>query len=763
MALLLSLKRTVNLEPGLTTPQVFHVSQNDVGTKLYVGLEQGGTAYTIPDGTTAKVQGCNALGEPFEAITATVSASEVYFTISDQDVTQFAGKAVCEVVLTNGGNILGTANFIVMVEASPMGSDVPAIYTNPVQAYIEGVVQDYVDDDILPDITTAINGKADASDVGDLTELETTDKTSIVGAVNEVNTKAGSGFDSVAPEFSVSTSYTTGQYVYKNGVLYKFTSDHTAGAWTGTDADAVTVGGEVEGVKTTANDTASKVADITESEYADTVIFEKTSGTETLPEGITTGQGYLRDMTLSNPGNLTGATSTKNKYFSFLASEEMDIYLVCTQGSAREIGVFNNSQYGSANRATAIYASDTPSYPMPTALNPLHVEAGQYVTFSIYNSSIGISGTVWSIHSLVQGDSSLKSTLPLTAKMEKTVDEKIEDLKDTVLQTGYFQIPAENWARHAWDGYNATDSRNFRVRCKLDIEFQNPVILLSDKDFYMCVYKEMGGMIGPLTYYYLPSNTKIHLYIRRVVEDTTENADVQLFSNALKIQTKISDIYLYAPTFTDVSMFERVGIGGDSYASGGGIISGITALTWGKNLERQAGITVDIYAKSGQTVYEWLSDQNRGLPALLSGTECGLYWLQHGINIPDAGIGTPADMSANPHPATFYGSYVEAIEQIKTTFPSARIVLANIIGTGYNLYLAQYNEINEAIAAIAQYCEVPLVDVGEDAFYRSYFYDTYNASNHPTAMQNAGIAMANRRLISKCIRNNPSYFINYGT
>ena len=189
MALLLSLKRTVDLEPGLTTPQVFHVSQNDVGTRLYVGLEQGGTAYTIPENTTAKVQGCNALGEPFEAITATVSASEVYFTITDQDVTQFAGNAKCEVVLTNGTNILGTANFIVAVEASPMGADVPAIYTNPVQAYIEGVVQDYVDDDVLPDITADIGDLTDA--IGDLTELETTDKSSIVGAINETLENAG--------------------------------------------------------------------------------------------------------------------------------------------------------------------------------------------------------------------------------------------------------------------------------------------------------------------------------------------------------------------------------------------------------------------------------------------------------------------------------------------------------------------------------------------------------------------------------------------
>lgn len=302
MALLLSLKRTVDLEPGLTTPQVFHVSQNDVGTRLYVGLEQGGTAYTIPENTTAKVQGCNALGEPFEAITATVSATEVYFTITDQDVTQFAGNAKCEVVLTNGSNILGTANFIVAVEASPMGADVPAIYTNPVQAYIEGVVQDYVDDDVLPDVTAAINSKADASDVGDLTDLETTDKSSIVGAVNEVNsgkvdinqgtTHSGKALvvnssgsvepadvlvsvdgtlsvqgdaadakatgdalalkanaSTIAPEFDALTAYATGQYVYKNGVLYRFTSDHAAGAWTGSDTEDVTVGEELNRIE----------------------------------------------------------------------------------------------------------------------------------------------------------------------------------------------------------------------------------------------------------------------------------------------------------------------------------------------------------------------------------------------------------------------------------------------------------------------------------------------------------------------------------
>lgn len=39
------------------------------------------------------------------------------------------------------------------------------------------------------------------------------------------------------PTFSASTAYSAGDIVNYNGKLYKFTSDHAAGAWTGTDAE----------------------------------------------------------------------------------------------------------------------------------------------------------------------------------------------------------------------------------------------------------------------------------------------------------------------------------------------------------------------------------------------------------------------------------------------------------------------------------------------------------------------------------------------
>lgn len=56
----------------------------------------------------------------------------------------------------------------------------------------------------------------------------------------------------LAPEFSDQSTYATGSYALKNGVLYRFTQSHT-GVWTGTDVEAVTVGSELIEVKTVLN------------------------------------------------------------------------------------------------------------------------------------------------------------------------------------------------------------------------------------------------------------------------------------------------------------------------------------------------------------------------------------------------------------------------------------------------------------------------------------------------------------------------------
>ena len=57
-----------------------------------------------------------------------------------------------------------------------------------------------------------------------------------------------------APVFSDSTAYSVGSIVTYDGDLYAFTSDHAAGAWTGTDATKITVGDEVSNLKSALDD-----------------------------------------------------------------------------------------------------------------------------------------------------------------------------------------------------------------------------------------------------------------------------------------------------------------------------------------------------------------------------------------------------------------------------------------------------------------------------------------------------------------------------
>lgn len=54
---------------------------------------------------------------------------------------------------------------------------------------------------------------------------------------------------SLAPAFSTSTNYTAGQYVTYNGAVYKFTTDHPAGAWNSAHVTATNIGSELSSLK----------------------------------------------------------------------------------------------------------------------------------------------------------------------------------------------------------------------------------------------------------------------------------------------------------------------------------------------------------------------------------------------------------------------------------------------------------------------------------------------------------------------------------
>ena len=59
---------------------------------------------------------------------------------------------------------------------------------------------------------------------------------------------------STAGQFSTSTAYAVGQYVYYDKKLYRFTTAHAAGAWNASHVTEVTVTSELASLKAETND-----------------------------------------------------------------------------------------------------------------------------------------------------------------------------------------------------------------------------------------------------------------------------------------------------------------------------------------------------------------------------------------------------------------------------------------------------------------------------------------------------------------------------
>ena len=53
----------------------------------------------------------------------------------------------------------------------------------------------------------------------------------------------------IAPDFSAQESYSAGDFVWHSNALYRFTSDHSAGEWDGTDADEADIGDVINGLE----------------------------------------------------------------------------------------------------------------------------------------------------------------------------------------------------------------------------------------------------------------------------------------------------------------------------------------------------------------------------------------------------------------------------------------------------------------------------------------------------------------------------------
>lgn len=112
----------LNLIPD-KVPVIVNCSQYDALSRtIEMVIYDGSTVYDIPSGTSASVRGTKQDNTGFEYV-CTIDGSVVSFDIQDQ-MTIFAGKVPCEIRLSKDGGIIGTCNFLLNVEETPLDPDV---------------------------------------------------------------------------------------------------------------------------------------------------------------------------------------------------------------------------------------------------------------------------------------------------------------------------------------------------------------------------------------------------------------------------------------------------------------------------------------------------------------------------------------------------------------------------------------------------------------------------------------------------------------
>lgn len=263
------------------------------------------------------------------------------------------------------------------------------------------------------------------------------------------------------------------------------------------------------------------------------------------------------------------------------------------------------------------------------------------------------------------------------------------------------------------------------------------------------------------------------IYISLGKMDESEISDEELATAAKTIavmltteEETIRRLNQQAPKWISTSMFERIGIMGDSYASGslhhpdGTGTETNYELSWGQILGRDIGATVTNYSKGGLSTTTWLTNTEYGLAKLLASAPEQLYICAFGINDwaqrETYPIGSIADCKSDYHqnPATFFGSYGKIIGNIADHAPNAKIILLSV--------MREYERRMDAnIKSIAEHFNIPFIKLTNDDFFVSEYYANSIYDGHPVAYGYSGIAEAIKRLICKCVMDYTEYFGTY--
>lgn len=108
----------LNLVPSYGITKV-RCSQYDVDSRIIeMHLFNGSVEFDVPNGAHVTVRGTKKDKKGFE-YTCAFTGNVVTFTITEQ-MALYAGEIVCEIRIAYDGKVLGTSNFLLVVEESPL-------------------------------------------------------------------------------------------------------------------------------------------------------------------------------------------------------------------------------------------------------------------------------------------------------------------------------------------------------------------------------------------------------------------------------------------------------------------------------------------------------------------------------------------------------------------------------------------------------------------------------------------------------------------
>ena len=254
-------KAVIHIE-SQATPPIIPVVQGDTGRSILFTLAD----FTIPTGATATYYIQKPSGNAVYN-NAVIEGNTITANLTAQSIAEI-GDNYGQVRIAKDGEVVTSFDFILLVK------EFRGI--NATESITEMNIFDKAVQQAETEITTAKD-----SAIEEVTAAKDS-------AIEEIAASA----ENIAEEFSAANSYLAGEFVLYGGKLYKFTANHS-GAWTGTDAEQLTVG---DALSDAGEQIETNTADITQLKEDYTTILDSAYVTDTVQGEIASFPDGADDM-----------------------------------------------------------------------------------------------------------------------------------------------------------------------------------------------------------------------------------------------------------------------------------------------------------------------------------------------------------------------------------------------------------------------------------------------------------------------------------